>query len=73
MKVKDLVEMLLTLNQEAEIVAAPDDLIPTKTINYYDGVGWVEERTEKRYCFCGKESNYEEAGYDLCDDHIEDV
>jgi hypothetical protein len=73
MKVKDLVEMLLKLNQEAEIGDPPENMTQTKTISFYDNKGWVEERTKKRYCFCGAESNYEEAGFDLCDEHIEDV
>ena len=27
----------------------------------------------RKYCFCGKESCYDEPGFDLCDDHIMDV
>ena len=27
----------------------------------------------RKYCFCGKESCYEEPGFDLCDEHIMDV
>lgn len=43
MKVKDLVEMLLTLNQEAEIVEPNDNMILKQTLNYYDENGWVDE------------------------------
>ena len=43
MKVKDLVEMLLKLNQEAEIGDPPEGLVQTKTISFYDGEGWIEE------------------------------
>ena len=46
MKVKDLVEMLLKLNQEAEIGDPPEGLVQTKTISFYDDEGWVEEKIE---------------------------
>lgn len=43
MKVKDLIEILLTLNPEAEIGMPEEGMIPKKVINFYDGEGWIEE------------------------------
>ena len=42
MKIKDLVEMLLKLNQEAEIGVPVNDMIPTKTFKFFDNDGWKE-------------------------------
>ena len=47
MKVKDLVEILQTLNQEAEIVIPEKNMILKQRFNYYDDKGWVEEDIEK--------------------------
>ena len=33
----------------------------------------IHDSLIRKYCFCGKESNYTEQGFDLCDDHIDDV
>ena len=43
MKVKDLVKILLTLNQEAEIGFPEEDMIPKKTFNFTEESGWVED------------------------------
>ncbi len=43
MKVKDLIEILLTLNPEAEIVEPTSNMILTKTLNFYDEKGWIDE------------------------------
>ena len=34
---------------------------------------WDALETEKKYCYCGAESCYEEPGFDLCHEHIQDV
>ena len=46
MKVKDLVEILQTLNQEAEIVIPEKNMILKQRFNYYDDKGWVDETDE---------------------------
>ena len=47
MKVKDLVEMLLKLDQEAEIGYPTDDMIPKKIFKFFDKDGWKEENFDK--------------------------
>lgn len=44
MKVKDLIEILQTLDPEA-IIGPPvvEDRKPDRIIKFYDGKGWVEE------------------------------
>ncbi len=46
MKVKDLIEILLTLNPEAEIVIPESNMVLKKKFNFYDDRGWVDETNE---------------------------
>ena len=46
MKVKDLIQILLTLNPEAEIVEPDDNMVLKQRFNYYDDTGWVDETDE---------------------------
>ena len=45
-KVKDLIEILKTLNPEAEIVEPDDNMVLKQRFNYYDDTGWVDETDE---------------------------
>jgi len=71
MKIKDLVEQLLKLNQEAEIGPPITDSKPNRRMFFYENEGWVEE--EIKYCYCGAESCGMEPGFDLCEAHLKDV
>lgn len=43
MKVKDLIEILLTLNPEAEIVEPEKNMVLKQRFNFYEDEGWIEE------------------------------
>jgi hypothetical protein len=47
MKVKDLIEILLKLNPEAEIVEPESNMVLKQRFNYYNEEGWIEEDIEK--------------------------
>jgi hypothetical protein len=45
MKVKDLIEILKTINPEAEIILEPTEAMRLKQrFNHYEDEGWVEEK-----------------------------
>ena len=46
MKVKDLIEILLTLNPEAEI-GPTVDVKPNKILEFYEETGWIEKKDEQ--------------------------
>ena len=72
MKVKDLIEQLSKLNPESEIGPLVMDIKPNRRISYYEGgSGWIEE--DIRYGYCGVESCGMEPGFDLCEEHLDDV
>lgn len=71
MKVKDLIEQLSKLNPESEIIMGEVDMKPKKRISFYEDKGWIDE--EVKYCYCGRESCYMEPGFDLCEEHLDDV
>jgi hypothetical protein len=46
MKVRDLVDILIRLNPDAEIISSPEDyMVHREKYSFYDSVGWIEEKT----------------------------
>lgn len=41
--------------------------------NVSHDINWIEEKEEIKYCYCGAKSCGFEPGFDLCEEHLEDV
>ena len=66
-----MIQVASDCNNVSSITHAYEQVLQTLSKEYEDFD--IESKEEIRYCYCGKESCGMEPGFDLCEDHLQDV